>query len=141
MLSSRPVKHGPGGQIGLGHQEGMLDLVEVVVGSHDRRAVYRGGVDVGDVSLDPGQGPGQVRLAGRPDPLPDRSEPVIPGSGECADRDRDQAGQWVDPPVQGARVGRRFQPLRHSRGQILAAGTGLDDARTHARQCHSGHAS
>jgi hypothetical protein len=85
--------------------------------------------------------PGQVRLAGKPDPLPDRSEPVIPGSGERADRDRDQAGQWVDPPVRGARVGRRFQPLPHSRGQILAAGTGLDDARTHARQCHSGHAS
>jgi len=41
---------------------------------------------------------GQVRLAGPPDPLPDRGEPVIPGRGERAQRDRDQARQRVSPP-------------------------------------------
>jgi hypothetical protein len=45
-----------------------------------------------------GTQPGQVGLVGPPDPLPDRGEPVIPGRSERADRDRDQAGQRVDPP-------------------------------------------
>jgi len=84
--------------------------------------------------------PGQVRLARPPDPLADRGEPVVPGRGERADRDRDQAGQRVDPPPRRARVRQRFQPLPRPRGQILPAGTGLDHARTHARQCHCGHA-
>ena len=87
-----------------------------------------------------GAQPGQVRLAGPPDPLPDRGEPVVPGRGERADRDRDQAGQRVDPPLRRARVRQRFQPLPRPGGQILPAGTGLDHARTHARQCHCGHA-
>jgi hypothetical protein len=43
--------------------------------------------------------PGQVCLAGPLDPLPDRGEPVVPGGGERADRDRDQAGQRIDPPL------------------------------------------
>ena len=84
--------------------------------------------------------PGQVRLARPPDPLADRGEPVVPGSGERADRDRDQAGQRVDPPPRRARVRQGFQPLPRPRGQILPAGTGLDHARTNARQCHCGHA-
>ena len=43
--------------------------------------------------------PGQVRLPRPPDPLPDRGEPVVPGGSKRADRDRDQAGQRVDPPL------------------------------------------
>src|SRR5258708_2336929 len=42
---------------------------------------------------------GQVRLAGSSGPLPDRGEPIIPGGGKSADRDRDQAGQRVNPPL------------------------------------------
>jgi hypothetical protein len=37
--------------------------------------------------------PGQVLLSGRPDPLPDRGEPVVVGGGERAQRDRDKAAQ------------------------------------------------
>ena len=84
--------------------------------------------------------PGQVGLPGPPDPLPDRGEPVVPGRGERADRDRDQAGQRVNPPPRRARVRQRFQPLPRAGGQILAARTGLDHARAHARQCQCGHA-
>ena len=58
--------------------------------------------------------------------------------GERADRDRDQAGQRADPPLYRARVRQRFQALPRTGGQILPAGTGLDHARTHARQCHAG---
>ena len=83
---------------------------------------------------------GQVCLAGALDPLPDRGEPVVPGGGERADRDRDQAGQRVDPPPRRARVRQRFQALPCTSGQVLAAGTGFDHARAHARQCHCGHA-
>jgi hypothetical protein len=42
---------------------------------------------------------GQVCLAGPPDPLPGRGEPVVPGGRERADRDRDQAGQRIDPAL------------------------------------------
>ena len=87
-----------------------------------------------------GAQPGQVCLAGPLDPLPDRGELVVPGRGERADRDRDQAGQRVDPPLRRPRVRQRFQPLPRPGGQVLAAGTGLDHARAHARQCHCGHA-
>src|SRR5688572_16838217 len=50
-----PVEHRPCGQVGLGHPEGPLDLVELVVGSHDVRTVHGVGVDVGDVALQPGK--------------------------------------------------------------------------------------
>src|SRR5260370_1106951 len=42
---------------------------------------------------------GQVRLAGSSGPLPDRGEPIIPGGGKSADRDRDPAGQRGNPPL------------------------------------------
>ena len=87
-----------------------------------------------------GAQPGQVCLAGALDPLAYRGEPVVPGRGERADRDRDQAGQRVDPPLRRARVRQRFQPLPRPRGQVLAAGTGFDRVRAYARQCHCGHA-
>ena len=106
---------------------------------HPDRLLIRCPVPAGD-RVPRGAQPGQVCLAGPPDPLPDRGEPVVPGRGERADRDRDQAGQRVDPPLRRARVRQRLQPLPRTRGQILAAGTGLDHARTHARQCHCGHA-
>ena len=106
---------------------------------HPDRLLIRRPVPAGDRVPRSAQ-PGQVRLAGPPDPLPDRGEPVVPGRGERADRDRDQAGQRVDPPLRRARVRQRFQPLPRTGGQILAAGTGFDHARTHARQCHCGHA-
>jgi hypothetical protein len=63
-----------------------------------------------------GSQPGQVFLARPLRPLPDRGQPVVPGGGERADRDRDLAGQRVDPPLRGARVRQRLQP-RH----VLAA--------------------
>ena len=109
------------------------------VQDHPDRLLIRCPVPAGDRVPRSAQ-PGQVGLAGPPDPLPDRGEPVVPGGGERADRDRDQAGQRVDPPLRGARVRQRFQPLPRAGGQILAVRTGLDHARTHARQCHCGHA-
>jgi len=42
--------------------------------------------------------PGQVRLASPPDLLPERGESVVPGRGERADRDHDQARRRVSPP-------------------------------------------
>ena len=45
---------------------------------------------------------GQICLAGAFDPLPDRGEPVVPGRGKRADRDRDQAGQRVDTAPLGS---------------------------------------
>ena len=88
----------------------------------------------------PSAPPGQVCLAGPLDPLPDRGEPVVPGSGERADRDRDQAGQRADPPLRRPQVRQRFQALPRTSGQILAVRTRLDVVRSHARQCHCGHA-
>ena len=82
---------------------------------------------------------GQVRLAGPADPLSGRSEPVVSGRGEHADRNRDQAGQRVDQSLRGARVVQRFQALPRIGGQILTAATGSDHARPR-RQCHCGHA-
>ena len=49
------VEHRPCGEVGLGHPERSLDLVELVVGSHDVRTVHGVGVDVGEVAR-----PGQV---------------------------------------------------------------------------------
>jgi hypothetical protein len=71
-----------------------------------------------------------------------RDQGLVPGRGERADGDRDQAGQRVDPPPRRARVRQRFQPLPRPGGQILAAGTGLDHAtRPRAtmpmRACHT----
>jgi hypothetical protein len=74
--------------------------------------------------------PGQILLAGAPDPLPDRGEPVVADRGERAQHDRDQAGQRVDPPLRRARARQCLQLLSRPRGQLLAtAGTGLDHAR------------
>ncbi len=52
-----------------------------------------------------GAQPGQVRLAGPPDHCPTAVNRSCSGSGERADRDRHRAGQQVDPPLRGARVG------------------------------------
>jgi hypothetical protein len=52
---------------------------------------------------DPGRAAGQVFLASPPDPPADRGERIVPGSSERADRDRDQAGQRIDPPPCGER--------------------------------------
>jgi len=71
--------------------------------------------------------PGQVRPARPPDPLPDHGEPVVPGSSERADRDRDQAGQRVDPPPVSA--GPAALPVAAT---PLRPGPGRRD-RTHAR--------
>ena len=109
------------------------------VQDHPDRLLIRGPVPAGH-RVPRGAQPGQVRLASAFDPLPDRGEPVVPGRGKRADRDRDQAGQRVNPPPRRARVRQRFQPLPRPRSQVLAAGTGLDHPRTHARQCHCGHA-
>ena len=65
---------------------------------HPDRLLIRRPVPAGDRVPRSAQ-PGQVCLAGPPDPLPDCGEPVVPRSGERADRDRDQAGQRVDPPL------------------------------------------
>jgi hypothetical protein len=74
------------------------------VQDHPDRLLIRRPVPAGD-RIPRSPQPGQVRLAGPPDPLPDRGEPVIPGRGERADRDRDQTGQRVDPPLRRARSG------------------------------------
>jgi hypothetical protein len=74
-------------------------------------------------------------------PLPDRGEPVVPGRGERADRDRYQACQRINTAPRRARVRQRFQPLSRAGGQALAAETGLDRARPSAtmplRACHT----
>ena len=56
--------------------------------------------------------PGQILLAGPLDPLPDRGEPVVPSRGERARRDRDRAGQRVDPapPLSAASAGPAAPP-------------------------------
>ena len=46
----------PGGEVGLGHAEALLDLEESVVGADDELGARVG--QVGDIALDPGQGSG-----------------------------------------------------------------------------------
>ncbi len=78
--------------------------------------------------------PGQIRLAGPLDPLPDRGQPVMPGRGERAHRHRDQTRQRIHPALRRPRVRQGLQPLPGPRRQPHAIDTGLDHARTHARQ-------
>ena len=101
------------------------------VQDHPDRLLIRCPVPAGDRVPRSAQ-PGQVRLAGPSDPLPDRGEPVVPGSGERAHGDRDQAGQRIDPSLRRARVRQRFRALPRIRDQILAVGTGLDHAHPRA---------
>jgi len=48
------VEHRPCGEVGLGHPERPLDLVEIAIRRYDLLAVHRVGIDVGDVALQPG---------------------------------------------------------------------------------------
>jgi hypothetical protein len=68
------------------------------VQDHPDRFLIRCPVPAGD-RVPRGVQPGQVGLASAFDPLPDGGEPVVPGGGERAEGDRDQAGQRVDPSL------------------------------------------
>ena len=74
-----PVEHRPCGQVGLGHPEGPLDLVELVVRRHHVRTIHGVGVDVGDVALQPGKvaGPLNQVPVHALDGVGDLDEPVL----------------------------------------------------------------
>jgi hypothetical protein len=90
-------------------------------------------------NIPPGARPGQVFLAGSPDPQPDRGEPVVRGSGERTPHDSRSsrpagssalarsAGQAALPAACRALAGRSWSPAPDS------------TTRGHARQCHCGH--
>jgi hypothetical protein len=65
---------------------------------HPDRLLIRDPVPARDRVPRPPQ-PSQIVLAGALDPLPDRGQPVVAGRGVRAQRDRDQAGQRIDPPL------------------------------------------
>ena len=64
----------------------------------------------------------------------------FPAAVHAHPRDRDQAGQRVDPPLRRTRVRQRFQPLPRTSCQVRTVRAGLDYTRPRARQCHRGHA-
>jgi hypothetical protein len=79
------------------------------------------------------------------DPLPDRGQPVMPSGGERAHRDREQAGQRIDPPQLRAGIGDLFQPRPDILPKALTCNFSfrinqLDRARSRARQCQHRHA-
>ena len=52
------VEDGAGSQVVLAHPEGLLDVPQLVVGGDDLTGAHQAGRDVGDVALEPHQGPG-----------------------------------------------------------------------------------
>jgi hypothetical protein len=50
---AEPPGNRPGGQVGLRHPEGLLDVSQVVVARDHLTRWHQGGLDVGDVALQP----------------------------------------------------------------------------------------
>ncbi len=76
-----PDEHGPGGEVGLGHPEGLLHVPQVVVVGDDLARSHDTGGDVRDVALQSDElaGPGQGSLVQAPRPVAGRDEPGGPG--------------------------------------------------------------